>query len=421
MVAFGFSGSGEVHVNTGAARRLAWAGFGLWVLFLVASFALDLATKPVPGTPGPADPWFALIPASFAIVAILILGRQPRNRIGWILMAIGLAWVVPLESYGGFAHSRGLPGGALFIALSGPTWVPPIGLMGTVLLLRFPNGNLPSPRWRKVEWLAVTAILVTVVAIMFGPEDLADVGYPGLANPLAIDDTLQPLLRASLVLILLIPITIGASAISLILRFRRSTGMERLQLKWLTSSAAAVAIIYLVAIVLSLNSAWGGATTPTWMLILQNTSFASFALIPIGIGFAILRYRLYDIDLVINKTLVYGMLTALLAGIYIGGVVGLGALVRAVTGQRGNSLVIAASTLAVAALFRPARQSIQGFIDRRFYRRKYDAAHTLEAFSARLREQVDLDSLSGELVGVVRDTMQPSHVSLWLRRPETRG
>lgn len=406
-------------MRTGAARRLAWAGFGLWVLFLVASFALDLATKPVAGTPGAADPLFAVIPASFAIVGILILGRQPRNRIGWILMVIGLAWVVPLESYGGFAYSRGLPGGALFIALSGPTWVPPIGLMGTVLLLRFPNGRLPSSRWKKVEWLAVGAICVTVVAILFGPRDLAEEGYPGLVNPLGID-ALEPLLNALLVFLLLIPISIVASAISLILRFRRSTGIERLQLKWLTSAAAAVAVIYLIAMLASLNSEWGGATTPPWMLFLQNASFASFTLIPIAIGFAILRYRLYDIDLVINKTLVYGSLTALLAGIYIGGVVGLGALVRAVTDQRGNALVIAASTLAVAALFRPARRRIQAFIDRRFYRRKYDAARTLESFSARLRDDVDLDSLAGELVGVVRDTMQPSHVSLWLRRPETR-
>jgi hypothetical protein len=407
-------------VRTGTARRLAWAAFVLWVLFLVASFALDLATKPFPGAPGPADPLFALIPASFAIVGILILGRQPRNRIGWILMVIGLAWIIPLEPYGGFAYSRDLPGGALFIALSGPTWVPPIGLMGTVLLLRFPDGNLPSPRWKKLEWLAVIAIFVTVVAILFGPRDLAEEGYPGLLNPLGID-ALEAVLNALMVFLLLIPLTIAASAISLILRFRRSTGMERLQIKWLTSAAVAVAVIYLIAILTSLNSEWGGPTTPTWVLFLQNASFASFALIPIAIGFAILRYRLYDIDLVINRTLVYGLLTALLLGVYVVLAVGLGAAIRSVAEQENNAIVIAASTLAVAALFGPARRRIQAFIDRRFYRRKYDAAQTLEAFSARLREQVDLDSLAGELVGVVRTTMQPSHVSLWLRTPEGLG
>jgi hypothetical protein len=404
-------------MNERGARRLAWGAFVLWVLFLAASFVLDLATKPVPGTPGPADPWFAPIPASFAIVGILILGRQPRNPIGWILMVIGLAWVVPLESYGGFAYSRGLPGGALFIALSGPTWAPPIGLMGTVLLLRFPSGKLLSSRWKKVEWLAVIAIFVTVVAILFTPGDLEDIGYPDVANPLGIN-ALEPILNALLVFLLLIPITIAASAVSLILRFRRSAGMERLQIKWLTSAAAAVALIYLIAILASLNSDWGGATTPQWMLFLQNASFASFALIPIAIGFAILRYRLYDIDLVVNRTLVYGLLTALLVGVYVVLAVGLGAALRSVAEQENNSIVIAASTLAVAALFGPARRRIQAFIDRRFYRRKYDAVRTLEVFTARLREQVDLDSLADELVGVVRSTMQPAHISLWLRAPE---
>jgi hypothetical protein len=397
--------------------RLAWAAFGLWVLFLVASFALDLTTKPVPGTPGPAEWWFVFIPASFAIVAIMILARQPRNRIGWILMIIGLAWVVPLESYGGFAHSRGLPGGALFIALSGPTWVPPIGLMGTVLLLRFPSGKLLSSRWKTVEWLAVIAISATVAAILFDPGDLAGVGYPGLVNPLGID-ALEPLLSALLVFLLLIPVTIVASAVSLILRFRRSTGKERLQLKWLTSAAATVAVIYLIGMLASLNSDWGGPTTPAWMLFLQNAAFASFALIPIAIGFAVLRYRLYDIDLVINRALVYGLLTALLVGVYVGIALGLGAVVRSLAGQENNAIVIAASTLAVAALFGPGRRRIQGFIDRRFYRRKYDATRTLEAFSSRLRDQVDLEALSGELVGVVRETMQPESISLWLRPPK---
>jgi hypothetical protein len=406
-------------VNEEGARRLAWGAFVLWLLFLVVSFALDYTTKPVPGAPGPADPLFAVIPAAFAIVGILILGRQPRNRIGWILVVIGLAWIVPLESYGGFAYSRDLPGGALFLALSGPTWAPPVGLMGTILLLRFPSGTLLSPRWKRVEWLALLAISVTVVAIVLTPGDLADVGYPSLANPLGIDE-LEPFFNALLAFIILIPITIVASAVSLVMRFRRSTGMERLQMKWLTSAAAAVALIYLLTMLVSINSAWGGATTPTWMLFLQNASFASFALIPIAIGFAILRYRLYDIDLVINRTLVYGLLTALLVGVYVVLAVGLGAAVRSVAEQENNAIVIAASTLAVAALFGPARRRIQAFIDRRFYRRKYDAAQTLEAFSARLREEVDLDSLAGELVGVVRTTMQPSHVSLWLRTPEGR-
>jgi hypothetical protein len=403
-----------------SARGLAWGAFLLWLLFVFGSVALELATEPASGTGLASDLGFAFIAASFPIVAILILARQPQNTIGWILMVIGLAWFLPFESYAHFALSRGLPGGALFLALSGPIWAPPIGLMGTVLLLRFPSGRLSSPRWKKVEWLSVIAISVTVLAILLSPGDFEDFGYPDVANPLAID-ALEPFLQFLFVFILVIPIAIMASAVSLILRFRRSTGIERLQMKWLTSAAAIVALIYLIAMLLSLNSAWGGDTTPPWMLFLQNASFASFSLIPIAIGFAILRYRLYDIDLVVNRTLVYGLLTALLIGVYVALAVVLGAAARSVAGQQNNSLVIAASTLAVAALFGPARRRIQAFIDRRFYRRKYDAAQTLQAFSARMREQVDLDSLAGELVGVVRSTMQPSHVSLWLRTPEGQG
>jgi hypothetical protein len=197
---------------------LAWGAFLLWLLFALGSLALDLATEPRSrSTAGGADLGFALIAASFPIVAILILARQPRNRIGWILMAIGLAWFLPFESYGRFALSRDLPGGALFLALSGPIWAPPIGLMGTVLLLRFPSGELPSPRWRKVEWLALIAISVTVLAILFSPGDFGDLGYPEVSNPLGID-VLEQFLNALLAFLLLIPITIVASAVSLIMR-----------------------------------------------------------------------------------------------------------------------------------------------------------------------------------------------------------
>jgi hypothetical protein len=192
------------------------------------------------------------------------------------------------------------------------------------------------------------------------------------------------------------------------MRFRRARGEERQQIKWLVY-VGATAAVFLIA---------------TWATgenrILGDIGFSFFYLtmglgIPAAVGVAIFKYRLYDIDRVINRTLVYGLLTALLVGVYVLAAVGLGSAVRSVTGQENNSLVIAASTLAVAALFGPARRRIQAFIDRRFYRKKYDAARTLEAFSARLREEVDLDSLTGELVRVVRSTMQPVHVSLWLR------
>ena len=396
------------------ARRLAWAAFLLSLLLLVAWAAFDLATKSVPGHPRSAgDMLFSVAIVAFPAVAIAILSRQPRNRIGWILMAIALGWAIGPEAYGRFALSRGLPGGTLAIAISAPMWAPAIGLMGTTLLLRFPDGRLMSPRWRKVEWVAAAAISVTFVAILFAPGDLGDSGYPNLTNPLGVD-ALKPLTALFFPLILLIPVTIVASAVSLVMRFRRSTGTQRLQLKWLATAGAALALVYLVAMIVSIPYSWGGGDTPGWVSGIQESSLFFFVLIPIAIGVAILRYRLYDIDRIINRTLVYGSLTAVLAGVYVGLAVGLGSVT-----VRDNSVVIAGSTLVVAALFRPARRRIQGFIDRRFYRRKYDAQRTLEAFTARLRDQVDLDELHAHLLAVVDETVRPASMSLWLREGET--
>jgi hypothetical protein len=215
------------------------------------------------------------------------------------------------------------------------------------------------------------------------------------------------------VAIALIPTTMVASAVALVLRFRRSRGEERLQLKWLAAAAGTVASLYLVAMAGSLTYAFSDAKAdPLWAQVLDQVALVSCGLIPIAIGIAILKHRLYDIDLIINRTLVYGGLTALLAATYFGIVV----LLQGVIPAAGDSdLTIAGSTLAVAALFRPLRARVQSFIDRRFYRRKVDAQRTLESFSSRLRDDVDLDHLSADLLGVVRDTLQPAHASLWLR------
>jgi hypothetical protein len=212
----------------------------------------------------------------------------------------------------------------------------------------------------------------------------------------------------------LIPTTIVASAVALVGRYRRSRAEERVQLKWLTAAGATVACLYLVAMAGSLTYVFSDSRAdPVWGQVLDQVALVSFGLIPIAIGMAILKHRLYDIDLIINRTLVYGALTAVLATTYFGIVVLLQGLVP---GAGDSDLTIAASTLAVAALFRPLRARVQSFIDRRFYRRKVDAQHTLESFSSRLRDDVDLDHLSADLLGVVRDTMQPEHASLWLRR-----
>jgi hypothetical protein len=225
---------------------------------------------------------------------------------------------------------------------------------------------------------------------------------------------------AGYVVLPLLPLCMLASALSLVLRYRRSKGEERQQIKWIAFAAALVALMYLIAMVASFihpSEAWTTVGSVWWLNLLTIAALLSFVTIPIAVGFAVLKYRLYDIDLLINRTLVYGPLTVLLAATYFGGVVGLQYVLRALTGQE-STLAVVASTLAIAALFNPLRRRIQDLVDRRFYRSKYDARRTLEAFSARLREETDLDSLNAELIMVVRKTIQPERVSLRLR-PDT--
>jgi hypothetical protein len=216
----------------------------------------------------------------------------------------------------------------------------------------------------------------------------------------------------------LLALCILASALSLVLRYRHSRGEEREQIKWIAFAASLMAILFLVALVGGSLLAPGttDATQPLWLKVLQNATALSYVGVPVAVGFAVLRYRLYDIDVIINRTLVYGTLTVSLALIYLGGVAATEALFRALTGQQQQPhLAIVISTLVIAALFNPLRRRIQSFMDRRFYRRKYDAAKTLETFSAKLKDETDRDALRDDLVGVVRDNMQPARVSLWLR------
>jgi hypothetical protein len=206
-----------------------------------------------------------------------------------------------------------------------------------------------------------------------------------------------------------------------VMRYRRSRGDVRQQIKWIAFAASLVALTYLIAMVALFihpsEAIWLAAGLPLWLDLIEYAALLSITSVPIAIGFAVLKYRLYDIDIIINRTLVYGSLTATLALIYVGGVVSLQALLRVLTGQE-STLAVVASTLLIAALFNPLRGLVQAFVDRRFYRSKYDAAKTLEAFNARLRDETNLDALSEDLVGVARSTMQPEHVSLWLR-PDT--
>jgi hypothetical protein len=238
-------------------------------------------------------------------------------------------------------------------------------------------------------------------------------------NPFGIEGA-EWLTVGAYALLPLLPLCMLASALSLVLRYRRSGGEERQQIKWIAFAASVVVVLYAIAMIASFvvpAESWTTAGSVWWLNLLTYAVLSSFTLVPIAVGIAVLKYRLYEIDIIINRALVYVSLTATLVALYLGGVVLLQRLFVLLTGQR-STLAVVASTLLIAALFNPMRHRIQAFIDRRFYRRKYDAAKTLESFSAKLRDETDLDALSDNLVVAVRETMQPARVSLWLR-PDT--
>jgi hypothetical protein len=345
---------------------------------------------------------------SFSVVGALIASHRPENLIGWIFLAVGFfcGLVIAADEYAIYALLRNpgaLPLGAEASWLAEWIWAPGFGLILVFLPLLFPDGHPPSPRWRPVAWLGGLSIGLTGVSstILLWPER-------GTALVTG-DESWTLLVRVLVEFIALDAMLFGAglgAVISLFVRFRRAGGDERQQIKWF-ASAAALTLVWITVF---------GQYSPRVLpeVIVALSALLVIPSIPIATGIAILRYRLYDIDVIVNRTLVYGSLTATLALVYFGSIVVLQRTFVFLAGG-GSHLTIVASTLAIAALFNPLRRRIQGFVDRRFYRQKYDARQTLEPFPIKLREETDLDGLSVELLAVARDTMRPEHASLWLR------
>jgi hypothetical protein len=344
----------------------------------------------------------------FGTIGALIVWQRPRNTIGWILCAIGIGTGITNFSgaYTAYGMVKGylpLPGTEIFNWLGNTVWPVNWVLILVFLPLLFPDGRLLTRRWRIVGWLAAVLALLSILA---GWMSLANVELFGKGISANFWSNLSDNFR-----LLVLPLTIAA-LVSLILRFIRSKERERQQIKWLTYGTAIMAIL-IIGGFLVIND-------PNSPIVGLIFSFA-IMLLPLSIGISILRNQLYDIDRLINRTLVYGILTILLALVYFALVFGLQALARLFTGQVSQSpIVIVSSTLAMAALFHPLRHRIQRIIDRRFYRSKYDATKIIANFSSTLRDEVDLNTLSEHLVAVVQETMQPTHVSLWLRKPEQR-
>jgi len=352
---------------------------------------------------------FPLALTASAMVGGLVASRRPENPVGWFFLG-GAACFAFVGFAGGYATyglltaPGALPGAQAFAWSLSWLWVPGVMLLLCFVPLYFPDGRLVSRRWR---WVVRFALVFGVSAAVYSALSPGEMQESGLVNPLGIEAS-RPVfdLLGTVVFALYFPI-LFASAASLAVRFRRSRSLERQQIKWLALAALVIPVWFLTNAPLQ-------AAFPSLFLVMD--ALMVFALIPVAAGMAILRYRLYDIDVVINRALVYGSLTVTLVVIYLGGVVGMQTLFRALTGQAEQSqLAIVVSTLAIAALFNPLRRRIQGLIDRGFYRGKYDAARTLGTFAGRLRDETDLDRLGDDLVSVVRETMQPEHASLWLR------
>jgi hypothetical protein len=386
-------------VSGRTAARIAWSLWAATLALIAGGLVLGVAG-------GPETPFYAywvedaLISPTFATLGALIVSRRPGNVIGWIFLACGTGAGVQMLS-GQYAttalHSQTTPGGAV------AAWLSTLAQFSIVfsalfLIMLFPTGRLPSPRWRPLAWIAGAVAAVSMVSTALTPGSIED--FSSVRNPLGV----EPFARV----LALLDAAGGwaglacfvAAILSLVLRFYRSRGEERLQLKWFAYAST----LGFLAILL------GGEARISGTLVWTVAPLS----LPVCAGVAILKYRLYEIDAIINRTLVYGALTLMLASLYFGGVVVLQYAFRATTGQE-SSLAAVASTLAIAALFSPLRRRVQAFVDRRFYRRKYDAERVLADFSATLRDETDLGRLDEGLISAVRETVQPEHAWLWLR------
>jgi hypothetical protein len=431
-------GTGVTGTRTRAATWLAWSLATLSMVVFVATIVLDALARSVQSTGNSttvatiSETVSFLLFLTFPVVGALIASRRPENPVGWICLADGLLWglLTVTESYSVYGAAR--PGSVPFPVAIGTVgtqwlWVPTVGLLGIYLILLLPDGKLPSGRWRPFALFSAVVIVSQSVAEGLAPGPLENQG--GVSNPFGLE-ALPWLQTAAYVILPLLPLCILAAAVSMVQRYRSSRGEVRQQIKWVAFVASFAGLLYLGALLSPLifqPEIMRGAklsSPPLWFELLSGVAVLGFAGVPVAIGFAVLKYRLYDIDIIINRALVYGPLTVSLAAVYIGGVATTQALFRTLTGQTEQpQLAVVVSTLAIAALFNPLRRRIQGFIDRRFYRRKYDARKTLEAYSTRLRDETDLATLNEDLAAVIRETLQPEHVSLWLRpdKPAKEG
>ncbi len=397
------------------AAWVAWAACGL--CFVLTALSLLLLTLNLKSPGVHIFTYWAeatVLTLAFSTIGAIIVSRRPEHPIGWLFCVIGLLAGIDhfcgeYAIYALLAHPGALPFGEAGAWVRSWVWVSYIGV-GMFLVLLFPDGRLPSSRWRPFAWFVVTVVFLGAIALAFSPGPVDGLGP--IENPLGIEllgFAREGGVDAVVEALLFVPLA-SVAAGSLLVRLRRSRGVERQQVKWFAYAEVVLVIGTIAAYTIS-----DARSVPWWVpsvgFLLTMVGIAG---LPIGVAIAVLRHRLYAIDLLINRTLVYATLTVSLMTVYFGGIVVLQRLFVLLTGQQ-STLAVVASTLTIAALFMPLRRRIQSFIDRRFYRRKYDARKILEAFSSKLRDETDLDRLGAGLVSVVQERVQPEHASLWLR------
>ena len=407
-------GCATVHPPTRGSVAVPLLAWGLCLLFVVM-WLLTLALY-LSGS-GEPDQVFDIVAVGYAVVGALVAVREPRNAVGWLMLAIatsfafqGLVDVYVADVDGSFATAAAW--------ISNSIWYLWLYLSTVMLPLLFPDGRLISTRWRVAFWIGIAALVCTLASVVLAPGPL-DVESPtGIPNPTGIEGAEAIVSAVGVAGDVLVTIGFVLGAAALVVRLRRSQGRRRQQVAWFAYVAALAGVCLLLAMVEVFADEVGDPATPGWTEVVGSIGWVSALLlitigIPSAVGIAILRHRLYDIDLVVRRTLVYGSVTLALAGVYAVTVLAMRVLLDPLAGT--SDLAVAVSTLAVAALFGPVRARIQQVVDRRFYRRKYDAARTVESFAGRLRHEVDLAAVSSDLEVVVRESVQPTHVSLWLR------
>lgn len=359
--------------RAGAQLVVAWALIAANTVVIILQFVFARSLTVIGG---------AALLATLAVVGGVLVIKLPQNLEAWLLLIVA--------SFGSLAAVARFEGG----------WVPSLGLISTQLLLRFPNGELPSPRWRWFSWATVGYVAVLTVVV-------------STANPVTEEGDPNSLyvtwLHGSDALVVLFPVFSIASAASLVIRFRRAGAVEREQVRWIVWAAAFVAVIFTVTLVASFDSPWGEGAGPL-LSVMQTGAVLSFALIPLAIGVAVLKYHLYEIDRIISRTTSYAVVTGLVLATYVS-IVALGSRLL----PDSSTLAVVAATLAAAALFRPLLRRVQASVDKRFNRERYNASRTVDAFGKKLREVVDTDTVADSLSLAVHQTLEPGQVGLWLR------